>query len=192
MKMCERFFLCPLFCAVHIMISKSRRLPSDQPDRAQYTGGKFRFSGIKFMDYKNDNRTPRDRITGEFLSELLFTDLGGDSCCDRDSLESGNCSCNRQRTQERQSVRASAVPISGCKANSLGKVRDGSCNNVRRDCRSDRGNVELTGNYSLVMAYVQMQEFSNLYDIEQGFCEGTIFKDLRFPFYPTPCRKELC
>jgi len=142
------------------------------------------------MDYKNDNRTPRDRITGEFLSELLFTDLGGDSCCDRDSMTSGNCSCNRRGVQERQSVRTSANANTNFRSNCSARSPIGSCENVRRDCRSSGGNVELTGNYSLVMAYVQMQEFGDLFDIDKGFCEGTIFKGLRFPFYPTPCRKE--
>lgn len=143
------------------------------------------------MDYKNDNRTPRDRITGEFLSELLFTDLGGDSCCEMDSGVQKNCDCGRSVTRERRNVGASGVPMTSCRSGCTSRPRTDSNSCTRNSCRSTHNNnVELTGNYSLVMAYVQMQKFGDLFDIDKGFCEGTIFRDLRFPFYPTPCRKE--
>lgn len=149
------------------------------------------------MDYKNDNRTPRDRITGEFLSELLFTELGGDCDCNYADRTPGECSCERSRNTDRsgrsaradrsgrtdRTVRASAGVCPESYARSC--VDRGS-----RESTTGNGNVEFTGNYSLAMAYVPMQEFGELFDIEEGFCEGTIFRGLRFPFYPTPCRKE--
>lgn len=114
------------------------------------------------MDYKNDNRTPRDRVTGEFLSELLFTDPSSCHECVTDHTT--------QRTASTTSKNYTLRP-----------------NNTHKHCDN---NVEIKGNYSYAMAYVQMQEFGDLFDLEKGFCEGTIFKALRFPFYPTPCRKE--
>lgn len=42
----------------------------------------------------------------------------------------------------------------------------------------------------LAMAYVPMQIWRNLYTADAGLNEGTIFKELDFPWYPTPCRKE--
>lgn len=115
------------------------------------------------MDYKNDNRTPRDRVTGEFLSELLFTDPG-------------NCPDCRIQSNTAERTTPTLARSNAAKNNCDGKTRG--------------GNVEIVGDYSLAMAYVPMQEFGDLFDLERGFCEGTIFKALRFPFYPTPCRKE--
>ena len=142
-------------------------------------GGYFRLFGSKYMDYKNDNRTPRDRITGEFLSELLFTESGGDCDCEQHRRNS--------RGAEKTSVRVSRNDIPAC-----GYTESNRCKN---DCRCSTrstargGNVEFAGEYSLAMAYVPMQQFHDLHDMEVGFCEGTIFKELTFPFYPTPCRK---
>lgn len=104
------------------------------------------------MDQKNDNRTPRDRITGEFLSELL--------------LRENEASASRQTFAEANGAKSTAC----------------------RQGAGASGNVSLNGNVSLAMAYIQMQEFTGLYGEAEGFCEGTIFKQLNFPFYPTPCR----
>lgn len=35
----------------------------------------------------------------------------------------------------------------------------------------------------LAMAYVPWQRWQNIYDAEQGFCNGTIFQELNLPFY---------
>ncbi|MBS5725492.1 MAG: spore coat associated protein CotJA [Clostridiales bacterium] len=44
----------------------------------------------------------------------------------------------------------------------------------------------------LAMAYVPMQEWRNLYDLEDGFDRGTLFRELDFPFYPTACPRKGC
>lgn len=124
------------------------------------------------MDYKNDNRTPRDRVTGEFLSELLFTDLGGECDCENRSASPASATVNRGRSAYNNSC--------------LREVRQME----RHGCSTKDNGVEITGAYSLAMAYVPMQTFGDLFDIEEGFCQGTIFRELKFPFYPTPCRKE--
>lgn len=135
------------------------------------------------MDYKNDNRTPRDRVTGEFLSELLFTESDGDCKCNYASAN--QTAATVKRTDRQSQYGAGNFDVRNAVAN---RNRQRSCRNtdyaVTEDC------VTKSENYSLVMAYVPMQKFGNLFDLDEGFCEGTIFKDLRFPFYPTPCRKE--
>lgn len=137
----------------------------------------FPIFGNKFMDYKNDNRTPRDRITGEFLSELLFTEAGGDC---------NNTPCPAvPRSRIAEKTMGSVNPCRKCQLPD--GYNSGSSHIQHRKCSDS---VEITGNYSLAMAYVKMQDFDNLFEPEDGFCEGTIFKTLRFPFYPTPCRKE--
>ncbi|MBQ6809081.1 MAG: spore coat associated protein CotJA [Clostridia bacterium] len=42
--------------------------------------------------------------------------------------------------------------------------------------------------FPLAMAYVPMQKFINLYNIEDALCAGTLFKDLDKPFLG--CRAE--
>ena len=142
------------------------------------------------MDYKNDNRTPRDRITGEFLSELLFTELGGDNCLCNSNKNVSDCSCENIRSRDNRSQKTSAVVRNTSVRNCNCRERQFPTNTDAMPKHCSGGNVELTGNYSLVMAYVQMQKFGELFDLEEGLCEGTIFKQLRFPFYPTPCRRE--
>lgn len=44
---------------------------------------------------------------------------------------------------------------------------------------------------TLAMAYVPMQEFTDIYDPEQGFSRGTIFAELDLPFMGKgDCRRE--
>ncbi len=129
------------------------------------------------MDYKNDNRTPRDRVTGEFLSELLFTDLGGD------------CDCENRPTAP-TSATPTSTAVNRSKVSYCSKCTRESRQQPRYGCTYQNKGVEITGAYSLAMAYVPMQNFGDLFDVEEGFCQGTIFKDLKFPFCPTPCRKE--
>ena len=38
------------------------------------------------------------------------------------------------------------------------------------------------GDVPLAMAYVPMQRFEDIYDVDQAFCAGTLFCDLNKPF----------
>ena len=58
-------------------------------------------------------------------------------------------------------------------------------------CGGVQGEDKLAG-LPLAMAYVPMQEWKNLYDLETGFGQGTLFEDLDFPFYPTSCPRKGC
>lgn len=49
--------------------------------------------------------------------------------------------------------------------------------------------AEETGefNFALAMVYSPVQEWQNLYSVEEGLCEGTIFRELNKPFYGPRC-----
>lgn len=56
----------------------------------------------------------------------------------------------------------------------------GNCN--QRPCYvSERNNSDMPGK-SLAMAYVPWQCWKDIYDIDKGFCIGTIFAELNKPF----------
>lgn len=46
----------------------------------------------------------------------------------------------------------------------------------------------LEQNYPAAMAYVPWQQWQNVYSMEQGFRQGTIFPVLNLPFEPRRCR----
>lgn len=54
------------------------------------------------------------------------------------------------------------------------EYEQGNCIN---DC-GDRNNVDMV----LGMAYVRSQPFENLYELNEGWCNGTIFRDLNLPY----------
>lgn len=49
----------------------------------------------------------------------------------------------------------------------------------------------ICGNTVLAMAYVLIQQFENLYEIEEGFDRGTVFPELDKPFMGGGCRGGL-
>lgn len=66
-----------------------------------------------------------------------------------------------------------------------------SCNNPRQNsCRRDTECMEMPmmkpvkpcGMPSLAMSYVPWQQWGNLYQADEGYHQGTIFKDLNMPF----------
>lgn len=57
----------------------------------------------------------------------------------------------------------------------------GDVNNTNNNCCID---PDCINTFPLVMAYVPMQVFRNLYDPDSALCHGTIFRELDLPFYP--------
>lgn len=49
-------------------------------------------------------------------------------------------------------------------------------NRIQGNCQGNRKE------YQVAMAYVPWQYWTRLYDLERGFCEGTIFQELNKPF----------
>ncbi len=136
------------------------------------------------MNYNAENRTPCDRI-----GEELFSHVGPTPT---------------QRYGNKQENRATAPTLSqavACPACKVGARQNGcGCNRGAGDascpgrmsgrCRV-HGEDRLAG-MPLAMAYVPMQEWRNLYDLEPGFERGTLFKELDFPFFPTACPRRGC
>jgi hypothetical protein len=146
------------------------------------------------VGYNNDNRTPRDRLSEGFISELLASEVQGFVNSEHD--------CHGALCGDRNKV---------CRFNDAGAIRvmptaevkpetdtcqcDDSCsceNNCQNDnvcgcglC-SDFTAPKLTG-VPLAMVYSPYQEWENLYTPEEGHARGTIFKCLDMPFYPTGC-----
>jgi len=44
----------------------------------------------------------------------------------------------------------------------------------------------------LAMVYAEYQCWNALYEPSEGLDSGTIFRELEFPFYPTPCAEKNC
>ncbi len=70
------------------------------------------------------------------------------------------CRCDAARSTVPRTPYAGDVGASGC--------------NMDPDC---------INSFPLVMAYVPMQSFRNLYDPESALCHGTVFRELDLPFY---------
>lgn len=150
------------------------------------------------MNYNAENRTPRDRVGEELFSPA------------------GDISAQRYRTREIKSVSTfapfSATVNTGARVSSResSHARNSLDNcNQRRNCGCTAGSTSrrsacMPGNrctvhgedqlsgLPLAMAYVPLQEWRNLYDLESGFNEGTLFKELDFPFYPASCPRKGC
>lgn len=135
------------------------------------------------MNYNAENRTPRDRIGEELFSHV------------------GPMSTQRYGNQESRAASPTLSQAATCSTCQTG-TRQNGCGCSRRagntSCpgrTSDRcrvhGEDRLAG-MPLAMAYVPMQEWRNLYDLEPGFERGTLFKELDFPFYPTACPRKGC
>lgn len=53
---------------------------------------------------------------------------------------------------------------------------------MRSACCAQRKEAAGLSDLALAMAYVPWQEWREIYDIEKGFCCGTIFRELYKPF----------
>lgn len=57
-------------------------------------------------------------------------------------------------------------------------------------CGSDNGYLHREA--PIAMVYSPVQKWKELYDPATALSNGTIFKELDLPFYPTPCRRKEC
>ncbi len=61
-----------------------------------------------------------------------------------------------------------------------------------RYMQQNRGacSFEKLDQYPLAMAYVPWQKFGSTYELEKGFCRGTIFPELDLPFQRARCSRS--
>lgn len=144
------------------------------------------------MDYHNCNKTPLDRIDEVLLKELhdLEYNNGSDFTCNQKS--EGQCIKNNNIINKRN-----------FRCGNCTKYENYSCKNSTADfpdsvskCCEKRKftNFKLNG-VPLAMLYSPYQGFEDLYDIDEAFNNGTLFKNLDLPFYMSSCRginNEIC
>lgn len=134
------------------------------------------------MEYHNYNKTPIDRIDEILMKELSELDnvnsCGKKNCraYENDSVESQKPSCKNQRSDK-------------CDKNVNDHSAESFCDSYKTNCKC-KGHSTVTplSGVPLAMVYSPYQSFDELYEMEEGFKRGTIFKLLDFPFYMESCR----
>lgn len=115
------------------------------------------------MDEQMDYRTPRDRISEEMLRILLAEEEKNGTA--EVMARTCGCGCGSRNTRMR------------------GREEKGTSFDT---CDTETKGVHFA------MVYSPYQPFCNLYEPEVGLENGTIFRDLHFPFYPTKCKMTGC
>lgn len=129
------------------------------------------------MNYRNENATPRDRYGCIVFQENINDHNIHGQCCKNTSQVSAertavrHCTCNHNPERILRHLNRT-TPVKGV-------------------CGSDNGYLQRSA--PIAMVYSPMQQWKELYDPGTALTNGTIFKELDLPFYPTPCRrKEQC
>ena len=101
---------------------------------------------------------------------------------EREKSSRGNC---RNDTSDSTCVPCSGAGSDICREN---------LSSYSGSCSENGGNQRFASHalsgLPLAMVYSPCQEWDRIYDDEEGFERGTIFSDIDFPFYPTPCNKS--
>ena len=175
------------------------------------------------MNYRDENSTPRDRISAELFFREYVTEI--QRCgCRRDTREDKPRCANGCRETENRGGCKERTDGCGCmpRAASCAERTRSYCerhtNSVCTRSDTDRRTESRTGcgcmTYrrtgtgcgcsterhrntgcndrvipapTLAMSYIPMQQWGELMDCETALREGTLFRELVFPFYPTPC-----
>lgn len=116
------------------------------------------------MNRKNDQYTPRERVNPELLEQLLREDGG------------------RTAPQQPPVRQSAARPYH----HAVRRARQNAPSDSQQDSCGRCASTPLSG-YSLAMVYSPCQEFTELYEAEEGFSRGTIFSQLDKPFLPGCC-----
>lgn len=174
-------YVCQMRAFFHILIaSESSRLYKER---------------TKILNYRNENATPCQRYSGCVGCDENRANrhTGNNGCsCNANTHNTSNCntnSCNiSSRAREERGNRC------GCRAQ-MNYNRGASSRSTNRRgcgescvCGSDNGYVEREA--PIAMVYSPMQRWKDLYDPHTALGNGTIFKELDLPFYPTPCRRK--
>jgi len=138
------------------------------------------------LEYHNCNRTPIDRIDETLMKELRELDNADTHGC---SSENNHSICRNLQTN-RCNVINKRYDQNGNFINRCNSGREVNQEYHSKVCSDKNNNPSMPclDGVSLAMLYAPYQEFDDLYDFEEGFCHGTIFKSLNFPFYMASCR----
>ncbi len=111
-----------------------------------------------------------------------------------------NCSSPRDRLHEGVLARIAEQRTTSCKGYDQSREVEPSygCNKAdgrhiseqSHDCDYNYDSADF--DFNLAMVYSPLQEWRNIYCIEEGFVAGTIFKELDKPFYGPKCNGGNC
>lgn len=127
-----------------------------------------------------DTRTPRDRVTGDFLRRLEAEETAR---LHEDDEKEGIRSFRDPREGRRTS------PVFSKNTEHPREAREMTSVSPER-LRGEENGREHPHHRHLAMVYAPEQFFGDLYDTDDGFVHGTIFRELDFPFYPTKCKES--
>lgn len=133
------------------------------------------------MIFESENYSPIERVD-EGLRRRVLDEMSqwensapAMSGCVRGCVRQDRGCCDQRRTMPQRNCGC------GCTGNKrMGTSRDAETN-YTAGCTDDSP--------SLAMVYSPKQHWRGLYCVSEGLDHGTIFRELNFPFYPTPCRK---
>lgn len=109
---------------------------------------------------------------------------GGCATCRTNAAGSRNCGMNCQNGRNQCGCSPSCTDCTGCQKRA---EQSGDTCGCQNRCGEEGGSLFYRQDVTLGMAYVPIQRWENLFATEQGICNGTIFKDLIFPFQTTNC-----
>lgn len=124
---------------------------------------------------ESDNRNPRERVDDNILRQLI-SDNNGDGYRYQ-TKRTGPTRNARSVAAGSGNIIGCACGVGGVGGTAVDKIRDNE-NIIPDACRRTWG---LT-NYPLGSVFTPIQEWRGLYDLDTGFCRGTIFRELDLPF----------
>ncbi len=126
------------------------------------------------MNYNDQFRSSRHRILNNY-------NRGAGCSCSRAEKEQQSTTCGCSNTPPETSV---SCPIT---ENTALNMRSATHTPACTTYPIQEGCVD---SYPVVMAYVPMQKWQELYDPASALHRGTIFRELDLEWYPTNCRKD--
>ncbi len=144
------------------------------------------------MNHKDEYRTPLDRA-GEDVYRASRGQYGGCGCRGREMMDEGAARMQNNTAARSSSCRCGEESYTPGAMSSNGSGRrtgERAMGRSSRECQNETGTGNCTDSYPLAMVYSPLQSFRSLYEVQTGFCHGTVFKELDFPFYATPCRRR--
>lgn len=171
------------------------------------------------MDYRNDNRTPRDRVDEEFFRAIL-RDEDSENEMHRTGSRMNDSHMNEYRMRDSRMnnsrmrdshMHESRMNDSHSRDSRMQDHRQGSRSQEHsQDCCAEESRMsenrrmrsnncpmtswqnECLSDFPLGMVYSPPQSFTGIMDVPDAFSAGTIFTGLDLPFNHSGCKGEMC
>ncbi len=152
------------------------------------------------MEHRKEYAGPREMLDDNLLRRILADMAEGGQCgCGKGSgLGQGGKTCGGGNSGVGQGKPCGCGNMGqnggvgqGSKPCGCGKMNARQENVPEEVCVAGEGVPVLAG-LPLVMAYVPNQGWEGILEPEEALEAGTLFAGLKFPWYPTKCRKNNC